>query len=659
MNQFFAGKSVVACLMSMICLQVFAADAPLLQPGKKTIHQRVLTTPNCKLTNKAGDKEGEVQVTFSRFYVYGRKQVGGEEWVEVGPDTTGKKAGWLPASCAVEWKMQMSLAFTNPAGRDPLLFFKDKAGIEKIVDAKDPAKLMAPILSNMKKEGRDPLIVAREPEYAVDIQKQFYLLPILDAEEVRSEASGLDMRLLHVASVSKPSENISKESESASQSRIKGFNAAIVFVIDSTLSMDPYIDRTREAVRKVYDRIEKEKFGDKVKFGLIAFRSNIKAVPALEYLTKTYADPTQIKDGKDFLGKIADLKATKVSSALFVEDSYAGVMEAIQKVDWNQFGGRYIVLITDAGAIDGNDKLTSTGLDASRLAAEAKLRGIGLYVLHLKTPAGVRDHQSAEAQYRELSMNAVVSKSLYYPVDAGNVSVFGQMVDGLADSISSQVKLAEQGEMSVGSAMASTTSSIPVAGSDKTSATLAQDAALLGRAMQLAYLGDVTKTTVPPVFQAWISDRDLVDQKIATTDVRVLMTKSQLSDLSDAVRKIADAANDGLISPKDMFERLQSVAATMGRDPNQLKQDKVTKLSELGLLGEYLEGLPYKSDVLNLDEDGWKSMSVSQQQQFIRRLSTKLKHYQIYNADVDRWISLAKDSDPSSFVFPVPLETLP
>lgn len=141
--------------------------------------------------------------------------------------------------------------------------------------------------------------------------------------------------------------------------------------------------------------------------------------------------------------------------------------------------------------------------------------------------------------------------------------------------------------------------------------------------------------------------------------MRVLLTKSQLSDLSEVVKQIANAANEGLISPANMFSQLRSVAATMGQDPNKLQQKGTVKLSELGLLGEYLEGIPYKSDVLSLDEETWKSYSGIQQEKFIRRLFTKLRYYQRYNADVDRWVSLAEGSDPRDHVYPVPLEALP
>jgi len=660
--------SLSVALLFGVSVNALASNKPLLQAGKKTLYQRVLTTPGCKLTVKPGDQSGAAQEAFSRYYVYQRQQVTGKEWIEVGTDTVGKKIGWLDSACTVEWKMQMSLAFTNPAGRDLALFFKDRTSIEKIADSATPAQTYAPILENMKKTGRDPAVVAREPELFVDLKKNFYLLPILRAEEIKSDA-GFDLRVLEVASVSKQDPNANPAtSPQVVQNSIKAFNAGVVFVLDSTLSMDPYIERTREAVRNVYNRMEKEQLGDKVKFGMVAFRSSIKAVPGLEYVSKMYVDPTKVKDGADFLAKIKDLKATKVSSAKFDEDPYAGVYDALFNINWNEFGARYIVLVSDAGAIDGNDPLSSTGLSAERLREFAKEKGVAIYVLHLKTPAGAQNHASAKRQYDVLSFNAVANKSLYYPVEAGNVSTFGQAIDTMGTSLVNQIKMASTGEVVAGSAASATGNpppppppppAAPAAAPNPTAAQMARDAELMGRAMQLAYLGDVTNAKAPPFFRAWISDRDLVQQNLPTTEVRVLLTKAQLSDLSSVVQQIVDAANASLVSPGDMFERLRSVAATMGRDPNDLRQANATKLGEMGLLGEYLDGLPYRSDILSLDEEGWKSMSVSAQTQFMMRLNTKLRQYQIYNQDVGSWVSLAKDSPPSEHVYPVLLESLP
>ena len=77
-------------------------------------------------------------------------------------------------------------------------------------------------------------------------------------------------RLLQVSSVplatAKPA--VQKVVQPAKPAR--SFRSAVVFVIDSTLSMDPYIDRTREAVRKIYDTITQEQLTGDVSFGLIA-----------------------------------------------------------------------------------------------------------------------------------------------------------------------------------------------------------------------------------------------------------------------------------------------------------------------------------------------------------------------------------------------------
>lgn len=631
----------------------FAADGdkPLLQEGKKTLYQRVLTTPGCKLVKSAGDDNGQIQPAFSSLYVYEKSDNKGQSWIKVGPDSYGKTIGWLPKSCTVDWKIQLTLAFTNPANRDRLIFFKEKKSLDDILSAPDPVALVAPLRAKLKRDGHAEGIQAQEPEYFVDLQKQFYLLPILKAEEVMTE-DGFYTRLLDVASVSK-ADPAPKPKDSVNQ--LKGFNASVVFVIDSTISMGPYIERTKEAVNKIYDKIKQEHLEGQVKFGLVSYRSNTKAVPGLEYRSKIFADPNQVKDGADFLKKVADLKEAKVSSSLYDEDAYSGVMSAIDGIDWSPFGARYVVLITDAGAIEGSNKLSGTGMDASQLRLEAGNRGIAIYTLHLKTPSGKENHAKAESQYRDLSNFDSTHSNLYQAVNAGDIKMFGQQVDALASAITQQVKSAYMGDAAIGSALYSKDDGQKLTPEQK----LLQDTALIGHAMQLAYLGKRNNTEAPLVFQAWISDRDLIKQNIPTTDVRVLLTKGQLSDLSDAVSQILKAANEGMISPTKMFEQLRTVAATMGTDPNQLKQQDKARISDLGVLGEYLADLPYKSDVLNLDEETWKSWDGLSQEKFIRTLSSKLRHYQKYNADVDRWVALAPGSDPRDRVYPIPLEMMP
>lgn len=551
--------------------------------------------------------------------------------------------------------MQLTLSFTNPANRDRLMFFGDQDGLMTIFDDFEPSGQVAPLRAQLRRDGEAPGIVAQEPEYFVDLHEQFYLLPILEGEEIMTEA-GFMTRLLRVASVSEAAEAETQQESDDVSAQLREFNAGVVFVIDSTISMGPYIERTREAVERIYQRIEQEDLTNQVRFGLVSYRDSVDAAPDIDYVTRMYADPDEVEDGRDFMAQVADLSEAQASTVGWEEDAYAGVMQAVDEVEWSNFGARYIVLITDASAIEGDGERSSTGLDADQVRLEAARHGIAVYTLHLKTPGGEQrgDHAVAEAQYSNLSTFTGTGTSLYYPVDTGDVAIFGQRVDALATAITDQVHAAYLGDEAIGSALHAEETP-----DDPSQQRLMDDLELIGHAMRLAYLGQATGSQAPPVFEAWISDRDLIAQHVPTTEVRVLLTKGQLSDLSDVVSEILDAANAGLISPTDMFDRLRSVAAAMGADPNQVQQSDGQRLSELGLMGEYLEDLPYQSEVLNLDEETWLSWDGLQQERFIRRLATKLRHYQRYNEDVDRWVSLAEGADPRDDVYPVPLEMMP
>ena len=140
----------------------------------------------------------------------------------------------------------------------------------------------------------------------------------------------------------------------------------------------------------------------------------------------------------------------------------------------------------------------------------------------------------------------------------------------------------------------------------------------------------------------------------------MLLTKNQLSDMAEVVTTVLDAGEKSQqTSSADFFDLIRSAAAHLARDPAALNDPKVNNLGELGLLGEYLEDLPYQSDVLSLSRDDWVAWSLSQQEELLDSLRRKLRLYQVYNDDVDRWVALAPGTDPGETVYPVPLEALP
>jgi serine/threonine-protein kinase PpkA len=659
------GASLAAAvLLAAVCLGSPGSDAagrqPLLIEGKQTLFQRVLTKPGATLHASPGAAGASKLAPLSVFYVYDRKIAKGAGWVEVGAGSRGDVVGWVPAGETIEWRQQLALAFTNPAGRDRLMLFRDRKALDAVLLDPDPAGTAGPLRAKVMAGGTVPEVVALEPETHVDITSQFYLLPILDAEETFM-GPGYPVRALEVASVSKDEskpvldKKAPSEREQTLTSMLANLRAAVVFVIDSTISMDDYIDRTREAVRRIYGVMEQAKLLDRVSFGLVAFRSNVEVAPGLDYVTKVYADPNAVKDGKDFLAKVADLKAARVSSARYSEDAYAGVADAIDQIDWSAFGARYLVLITDAGALDASDELSRTKLDAANLRLEVLEHGIGIYTLHLKTPSGRSNHAIAERQYKQLSTHPNAPRPLYYPIEAGDVSQFGSVVDALAASIVKQVNAAAKGTAAVGTQAAKPGTDAP---GDVTEQ-VRRDSEALGHAMRLAYLGRVGGETAPPLFRAWLADRDFAKPDVASTEVRILLSKNQLSDMERVLKAILEAGYAAQLDPAEFFSRMRSVAATLGRDPARVNEAGAAKLADLGLLGEYLDDLPYKSKVMAMTQDLWKSWSIGEQQVFLDEVAAKLRLYRRIHDDVDRWVVLDGTRDPGDSVYPVPLDALP
>ena len=111
-------------------------------------------------------------------------------------------------------------------------------------------------------------------------------------------------------------------STDAAATKDNGYRAGLAFAIDATLSMDPYIARTREAVLKIYDALGDAGLLGNVNFGLVAFRDSPQAVPALDYLARTYVNLEQGRNPGTFLGRVNDLSAATVSSRDFIEDSF-------------------------------------------------------------------------------------------------------------------------------------------------------------------------------------------------------------------------------------------------------------------------------------------------------------------------------------------------
>lgn len=651
---------------------------PLLMPGKQSLYQRALTTPGSQIFTAPAADQGEETVPFTAYYLYQRETHNGQPWVQVGVNRHGKIAGWVPEQQMIPWNQGLTVAFRDPVGHDRVLLFRDKESIKPLLKSSDQAayrQLYQAAQGDTLPD--DSPVVAIQPASHIDILKEFYLVPIRDHEDVYLGSQ--QARILQVSSVplQLPTANTPAKAKATDQATAtaaeqpRNFRSGVVFVIDSTLSMDPYIDRTREAMRKVYDTITQEDLSGDVSFGLIAFRDNIQAAPKLEYLTRNYVTLKQGQKAENFFQGVSTLKAASASSEGFIEDSYSGVYEAIDNINWEGQDARYVVLITDAGPRDASDPLSSSGLSADTLRRLAQDKGIALSVLHLLTPSVVADHKRAEERYRELSYYPGIG-SFYFGVETGDVGRFGRVLDALARQITDQVKAAAiasagrlQGERRISREDAT---AVPDSAASREQEQLSQfqeKVAKLGHALRMRYLQRGKDNKIPSVFNAWLLDHDFNDPERQTLDVRVLLTRDQLSDLHAILKQVLETAEEGLLSPRNFLNDLKSLAATISRDPEQLGATTRTSgaeagnLADMGFMREYIEDLPYTGEVMALSLDNWQDWPAREQVAFINRLEEKINYYQVLHDHTDLWVSLDGGPISGDALFPIALEMLP
>ncbi len=610
--------------------------------GKRSLYQRVLASPGTRLVKEPGATDGGQAVTpFTTFYVYGRREMGGEEWLEIGPDSHGAVAGFAPARQLIPWNQALTVTFKDPASGERVLLFRDRDSLKRLIDQNDLESYERYYDEAIRGDpSADSPIVAIQPGTRIDIEKDFYLVPIKHHEDLYLQDR--PARLLEVASV--PLE----AGEQGEGSAARPFRTGIVFVMDATQSMRPYIRRTRAVTRRVYEALSRTGVRNRVSFGLTAYRDHLATPTDERFLSRNFVTLGAGTDAKRFFKEVASLRASDITNAEFVEDAYAGIKDAIDGNPWSEFDARYIGLVTDASARESGDPLSSTRLDLAGIRQLARDRGIALWVMHLKTPMGVMDHERAERQYRALADYPGIGE-LYYGVGMGSADEFERVLHTLASQIASQVE-----------STAKAGPAAPAGQADEALKSLQQRIARLGYALRMKYLQAKGDDKPPQVFDAWLVDRDPRNPDDTTIEVRVLITRDQLSDLRNALTQILELAEEGVLSPRNFVAELKALAARMSRDQESPAiVPGASSLAELGLIGEYVEDLPYQSEVLGLSLEDWEAWPAERQLDFVHRLESKAQYYQALHDHTDLWVSLNGGPITGESVFPVLLELLP
>ncbi len=586
-------------------------------------------------------------------------------WYQVSETEQGPPLGWMQTRDVLEWRQALVVSYTHPGfggeERQRVLMFRSKKDLETIIHSQDMVGKAVELYKGLYRGDIAGSLISKEPELFVDINRTFYLLPILDFEII--EIEGDEARLLQLAAAmpgkrgSDTLENQDYRTKAMQKPQsqdegVKELGIDIVFVMDMTLSMQPYIDRTKMAIVEIAHRIKQSNIKQKIRFGLVGYRDDVSKTPALEFTSRNFTP--DLVDMATFI-EILDEKAqaAKVSSVGYPEEVFAGVETGLLS-NWNEESLHFIVTVGDSSSHPVGHEQNTTGKDADVLRRSAEDNQVHILGIHLLNPRHPEDHAIAREQYSLLSrVRGKQDSSAFVEIDTAETETFQAVVEAITKIFLGILSDLQSGKVDVLAEVDRPPEK--VTGEPDPVRTATQAAREIAGAALVEYLG--REANPPKDILAWALDRDTTNPAIRALEVRVLVNKRQLSDLIPALEQVLSAMDRAKMSQMQFFDALQGVSSQTMKNPEAINQ--FGTLAESGLLPAFLQGLPYRSEILSLNAEMYASMTAEQRAALERSLRAKLQQYRDINEQVDGWVRL-NDSDPDiNKVYPLHLDYLP
>ena len=290
--------------------------------------------------------------------------------------------GWMRAGAVVLWPHRTALGLRADGDRERARFYASRRDLEAA---------HGPI-------GPRPAPVSLEPEPGVVAG----LMPVL--ARFRLKVEGIEADGYHVAY-----RHGGRASAGLVAPAPTGLD--VVFVLDTTNSMSPFIDATRDAVARVADAVSAEV---PVRFGLVTFRDVIADPGSDWYVTRLACDLGTGADHGAFQRRLATVRAAACDSEDAPEEVLGGLQLAVEKAGWEPRAAKHIVLVGDASAQTEQRgpknpcRLSIHGVLAGAQPVAAPQRQIAVHAVRVIS-AHPEDHERCERHFRQLAAGATVS----------------------------------------------------------------------------------------------------------------------------------------------------------------------------------------------------------------------------------------------------------
>ncbi len=625
---------------------------------------RVLTKPAVNLYSEKNENSTIIEreiVALQAYFVnemtevaFDRTTMESTGWYYVSPSLGAPSIGYLRAEDVVPWRQALAVAFTNPGAseRRPVIMYESLRTLESSLAEIDSQTITGDQLhANIDAGNPAEGIITRERNTWTDIDESFYLMPIIEHDDLSVYYPADDMRALRVTVLtdeaatdqakacdvsSNDFDQCQEDAAQASSGGFSGLGIDVVFVVDMTASMGPYIDDVRRSIRQVARRLGERPDAGSIRFGLVGYRDSIEANPELEWTAKVFT-PDLIESGEfdSLLSSETQVAEANVSSGDFSEEVFAGMKAAVTEVNWRPEAARMIILIGDASGHDAIHIKSTTGLDEKAIRDLTDSEDI--YTAAIYVGQQTEDLVVARPQYETMAAGDEGNKAFFEAISDSSGET--GLEESLKASIEQLLEFVRSGDFSA----------IQSGSGRATDAILAA-----ARAAFVDYLG--TGASPPPSVTAWALDRDISAFDKRALKVKVLVSRTDIENLIDFLDGLLTQLDTQQVSGSSFFGSAQQGATATTYD---LSLAQGEQLSQAGALPGAISNLPYKSEVLTLTLDEFKNVSVDERTRIEERLRSLVKYYEASLSNTDAWVSLNSSGSVQDRVFLMDLEWLP
>ncbi|MEL6980077.1 MAG: vWA domain-containing protein [Pseudomonadota bacterium] len=585
-----------------------AADVrrPELVSGTSTVFKQIVPAPGAEILNPANGETAPAPP--APLYVY-RTQ---GEWLEVGRSDSDGAEGWIKADAATPWDTGLIGVFTERGERPRQVFFESEAALDRLLNhplapvmasgARMAAEASAQAEPEVEPEPEpepvaepadDPLavsdLVAIEPAALPPFQDAFYFMPVTAFKEARHPFSQSEMLKLEIAAHPPAAPRVSARDGAA---------IGVVFVIDTTRSMERIFDAMIGSVRNLITDLTNAETNKRFSFGVIGFRDDPDCKDGIDYRTRLYA-PLQF--GDDAEAAIAALGRMRVmpdgtSTCGFERDadSFAGLRMALTETRWAEpetfdFGGRVVVLVTDSQPKDYAGARWDAPNTPWAVRALAERQHAAIATVHVKPFFGRRSFEGGVDDYKDISRQSEDRDPLYFQIDGETAETY---------RASAKRPMTALAEALLGDALVRDLERDPLV-ADMAPAPQEPDAALR--------LTDLRREAAPRLIRGWSTGLSLEAPRATAIEPRLLVTRRQLATMTEVIEALItiSAAAERRGEAAGVFEALRAALTEMSA-----QEDRVVNLSFEtlgGAIDERLMRLPYadRSFVLNVTQADW------------------------------------------------------